>query len=253
MLRRLIFVAVLVALAAPGSAQFVAPGGTIPVVANLPGKNGTFWRSDVAILNVSGQDTTVQMLLYPEIRNGEPTFETKVSDPIPVPAGRQVVLTNIVQSKFGLLDKKGALMILSTDGKPLVLASRTYTSGENGSFGQDVSSVIVSDRAWVAGVENDSLFRTNIGIFWPWDQSVQFTVTVYDSQGNQAGEGTFTFSRSGLQQRGVDTLGVPDTLSSGWVVITCSDSQSLWYAYGTTVDQSTGDSVYRPAQGYQVK
>jgi len=253
MFRRYIFVLVLVTVAMPAAAQFVAPGGTIPVVANLPGKNGTFWRSDVSILNVSGADTTVQMMLYPEIRNGEATFETKTSDPMTIPAGQQLVLTNIVQSKFGLLDKKGSLMIFSTDGKPLVLASRTYTTGEAGSFGQDVSSVIVSDRAWVAGVENDGFFRTNIGIFWPWDQSVQFTIAVYDSKGNEVGSGAFAFSRSGLQQRGVDTLGVPDTLLSGWVVITCSDSQSLWYAYGTTVDQTTGDSVFRPAQGYQVK
>lgn len=252
MLRRLLFALVMAAVAAPASAQFVAPGGTIPVVANLPGKNGTFWRSDVSILNVSGQDTSVQMVLYPEIRNGEATFETKTSDPIPVPADQQVVLTNIVQSQFGLLDKKGALMIFSVDGKPLVLASRTYTNGEQGSFGQDVNSVLVSDRAWVSGVENDSLFRTNVGIFWPWDQSVQFTLTVYDSQGNQAGGGTFTFTQAGLQQRGVDTLGV-GTLPSGWIVITCSDSQAIWYAYGTTVDQSTGDSVYRAAQGYQIQ
>jgi len=253
MLRRLLLAAMLMTLTAPVGAQFVAPGGTIPVVANLPGKNNTFWRSDVSVLNVSGQDTKIQMMLYPEIRDGQPTFETKTSELMTVPAGQQLVLTNIVQSEFGLLDKKGALMIFSTDGKPLVLASRTYTTGQVGSYGQDVSSVIVSDRAWVAGIENDGFYRTNLGIFWPWDESVQFAVTVYDSQGNEAGSGTFTFSRSGLQQRGVDTFGVPDTLSSGWALITCSDSQSLWYAYGTTVDQSTGDSVYRPAQGYQIQ
>lgn len=253
MFRRLILVLVLITAAVPVSAQFVAPGGTIPAVANIPGHGSTFWRSDVSILNVSGEDTTVQMVLYPEIRDGEPTFETKTSDPIPLPAGQQLILTNIVQSKFGLLDKKGALMIFSIDGKPLVLSSRTYTSGENGSYGQDVSSVVVSDRAWVSGIENDSLFRTNVGIFWPWDQSVQFTVTVYDSQGHEAGSGTFNFSRSGLQQRGVDTLGVGKTLTEGWVLIRCSDSQSLWYAYATTIDWSTGDSVYRPARGYQVK
>ncbi|HHQ48868.1 MAG TPA: hypothetical protein ENK19_08315 [Acidobacteria bacterium] len=253
MLRRFAFVLVLVALATPSWAQFVAPGGTIPVVANLPGKNNTFWRSDVSILNVSGENTTVQMVLYPEIRNGQPTFETQTSDPIPVPAGQQVVLTNVVQSKFGLLDKKGALMIFSTDGKPVVLASRTYTTSDIGSYGQDVSSVVLTERAWIAGVENDSLYRTNVGIFWPWDSSAQFTLTVYDSQGEEAASGSFTFSRSGLIQRGLDTLGVPDNLLSGWIEITCSDATALWYAYGTTVDQSTGDSVFRPAQGHQPK
>ena len=61
-------------LAGPGWAQFVAPGGVIPVVANLPGLNDTFWRSDVSILNVTSQATSVVLRLYPEIRGGSPAF-----------------------------------------------------------------------------------------------------------------------------------------------------------------------------------
>ena len=49
-------------LAQPAAAQFLSPGGTIPVVANLPGVAGTYWRSDVTIANVSDTDTTVGLL-----------------------------------------------------------------------------------------------------------------------------------------------------------------------------------------------
>lgn len=251
MLRRLLLAVCLILVAAPSWAQFVAPGGTIPVVANLSGKKDTFWRSDVQILNLGDSSTSVVMQLYPEIVNGVPTFEAKVSDPITIAAGGQLVLTNVLQSKFGLINVKGALMIYSTDGTPLVLASRTYTNGQAGSYGQDVSSVLVDSSAWVAGVENDSAYRTNLGIFWPWDESVQFMVHVYTADGQLAGSGQITFSQAGLQQKGLDAFNV-GVLPAGYIVITCNEAQALWYAYGTTVDQASGDAVFRPARGYQI-
>ena len=251
MLRRSLLTVTLILLAAPSWAQFVAPGGTIPVVANLSGKKGTFWRSDVQILNPGDTPTSIVMQLYPEIVNGTPSFEPRVSDSIPIAAGGQLVLTNILQSKFGLINVKGALMIYSTDGTPLVLASRTYTNGPSGTYGQDVSSILVAGSAWVAGIENDSAYRTNLGIFWPWDEPVQFTVNIYTLDGQPAGSGQITFTEAGLQQMGLDAFGV-GVLPAGYIVITCSDAQVLWYAYGTTVDQQSGDAVYRPARGYQV-
>ncbi len=251
MLRRLLLAVGLIFLAVPSWAQFVAPGGTIPVIANLSGKKGTFWRSDVSVLNLGDSSTSIVMQLYPEIVNGAPSFEPKVSEPIAIAAGQQLVMTNIMQSKFGLINVKGALMIYSTDGTSLVIASRTYTNGSSGTYGQDVSSILVDGSAWVAGVEDDSLYRTNLGIFWPWDESVQFTVEVYSADGQLAGSGQIAFSQPGLQQKGLDAFNV-GFLPAGYIVITCSDSQALWYAYGTTVDQSSGDAVYRPARGHQI-
>ena len=43
-MRRLFVFSTLILLAsAPVSAQFVAPGGTIPAVANISGGSGSFW------------------------------------------------------------------------------------------------------------------------------------------------------------------------------------------------------------------
>ena len=65
-MRNVTFLALLVIiLASPAAAQFVAPGGAIPAVANIPGENNTFWRSDVSILNVSSAATSVQLFLFP--------------------------------------------------------------------------------------------------------------------------------------------------------------------------------------------
>lgn len=258
MVRRVLLGIVGLLVAGSVSAQFAAPGGTIPVVANIPGVN-SFWRSDVSILNVGGKDTTVQLILHPEIQDGQPTFQMKTTQPIPVPAGKQVMLSNIVQATFGLLNVKGALQIFSTDGTPLVIGSRTYTAGSEGSYGQDVTSVLVAGSAWVPGIEHDSVFRTNVGIFWPWNQPVQFTVEVFDNDGHKVSKGTkeaVTFSQAGLQQRGLTTFGVSQ-LPSGFIVITCSDSVTPWYAYATKVDgpankgaSGSNDGVYRPARSF---
>ena len=251
--RTFVMVLTVVLLAAvPATAQFVAPGGVVPVVANNAGQEGTYWRSDVNVLNVSGEDTRIQMQLFPNTGPGGGAYEPRTSDPIDIPAGQQRAFTNVVQSVFGMPETYGTLWIYSLDGKPLVITSRTYTPGGGGTYGQDVNSVLVAANAWIAGVEHDSLYRTNVGIFWPWSQSTQFTVEVFDATGQQVGSGTVTFVDAGLQQLSLDTFGVSG-LVSGWVKISASDAMSVWYAYGSTVDQKTGDAVYRVAQGHQLQ
>ena len=181
-------------------AQFVAPGGVIPVVANLQGQNDTYWRSDVSIINVSQADTTVVLEVFPEIVGGQPAFEATVSNPISIPAAGQLTLTNVLQTRFQLINTKGALWVRSTDGEPLVISSRTYTEEAGGTYGQDVDSVLVSHTAWASGLRHDGFYRSNVGIFWPWDlvagDSVSFEVTAFSSQGEAVGTTTMTFTAS---------------------------------------------------------
>jgi hypothetical protein len=238
-------------------AQFVAPGGVVPVVANLPGVNDTYWRSDVEIVNPGPNTAGVRLQLFPEIVGGEAAFEPIVSEEIHVPANGQLTLSNVVQSRFQQVNVKGALWVYSTDFSDLVVASRTYTTGDvGGTYGQDVNGIPVAAQAWAAGLRNDGFYRTNVGIFWPWDlpegESVDFQVTVFDGDGDQAGSGTVRFDRAGLKQISLSNLGV-DLLLDGFAVIACSDVQSLWYAYASRVDQVTGDAVFRIARGYQVE
>jgi hypothetical protein len=255
-MRKLAFVFLGCALCASvASAQFVAPGATIPVVANTPGVGDTYWRSDVSILNINPWDITVVMYLLPEIRNGEPTFEPIVTEPIAIPAMGQRTMPNVVQTEFGLVNRKGALSILSLDGSPITASSRVYTFGaEGGSYGQDVHSVLTARTAWAPGVRQDSLFRTNLGIFMPLDPvpgaATLFNVTIYDADGTVAGSGTVSFPGSGVIQKNVTAFGV-GTLVDGYAEITCADPSVAWYAYVSQVDQMTGDAVYRAARGRQ--
>ena len=74
-MRRITLLTVLTLLAvSSANAQFVAPGASIPVVANLPGLNATDWRTDVSVVNLGETETSIRLLLLPEIRNGVPGF-----------------------------------------------------------------------------------------------------------------------------------------------------------------------------------
>ena len=239
--------------ASPAAAQFVAPGGTVPAASgSVNGENGTVWRSDVSVLNLDSSPTSVVFVLFPEIRNNGPAFEIQQSDPISLDGNAQLTIPSILTSLFDERGKNGAISVFSTDGSPLVVASRTYTPGPTGgSFGLNVYGVLVADTAWIANVEQDGFFRTNVGIFSPIDpaegQSLTFVVTIHDADGVEVGSGSLVFDEAGLQQKNLDFFGVDDALLDGWVEIRCDDPTAIWYAYATVIDNLTGDSVYRAA------
>ena len=253
-MRKMLFLALTVILAAlPAAAQFVAPGGTVPAVSGtVNGENGTVWRSDVSVLNVGSAATSVVFVLFPEIRNSGPVFDVQQSEPMVIEGNSQITIANVVTGMFGERGKNGALSVFSTDGTPLVVASRTYTPGPSGgSFGLSVYGALVADTAWIANVEQDGFFRTNVGVFTPIDppesQSLIFTVSVFDADGLEVGSGSIAFEEAGLQQKNLDFFGVDDVLLDGWVEIRCSDPTAIWYGYATVIDNVTGDSVYRAA------
>jgi len=253
-MQRVIHLTLMVVIAASSaSAQFVAPGGTVPAASgSVNGENGTVWRSDVSVLNLNSSPTSVVFVLFPEIRNNGPVFEIQQSDPIPIDGNAQLTVRSILTSLFDERGKNGSISVFSTDGSPVVVASRTYTPGPTGgSFGLNVYGVLVADTAWIANVEHDGFFRTNVGIFTPVDppegQSLVFVVTIHDADGVEVGSGSLTFEEAGLQQKNLDFFGVDDALLDGWVEIRCNDPSAIWYAYATVIDNFTGDSVYRAA------
>lgn len=259
MRRGIVLIAMCLLWSLPAAAQFVAPGGAIPAVANIRGP-GVFWRSDVSILNLSSADTTVVLLLFPELTNAGPAFEPLVSDPIDIVGNGQITLPNVVTDIFGLRNAKGGLQVISGDGSPLVLASRTYTSAATGgSYGLNVYGLplIDTETAWLANVAEDSAYRTNVGIFLPIDppagNPLVFTVTVHDNEGAEVASGSVIFDQAGLRQESLEYFGVDQGLTDGWVEFRCSDPSYVWYAYATVIDNLTGDSVYRSAIGQQAQ
>ena len=253
-MRRITLLTVLSLMTVPfASAQFVAPGGSIPVVANLPGLNATDWRTDVSVVNLATTETTIRILLRPEIRDGEPVFEPVLTEPINIAAGAQHSMRNIVETVFGFTNTKGALSIFSENFYPLAISARIYTLGDNGgSFGQNVEGLLVANVAWTPGIAHDDFYRSNIGIYLPYPplpgEPVRFAITVFDDDGEEVGSGTITFNDAGLQQYSLSFFGV-EMLLDGYVEFDCLDPTVTFYAYASRVDQVSGDAVFRQARG----
>ena len=255
-MRRLTLLTVLTLFAvSPANAQFVAPGASIPVVANLPGLNATDWRTDISVVNLGETETSIRLLLLPEIKNGVPVFQPEITEPIIVAAGAQKTMRNVVETIFGFSNTKGALSIFSDDFAPLAVSARIYTLGDDGgSYGQNVEGLLVANQAWTPGITHDDFYRSNIGIYLPFDpapgQPVRFALTVFDKDGDEVGGGEILFRDAGMQQYNLSDFGV-ETLLDGYVEFDCLDPTATFYAYASRVDQVSGDAVFRQARGRQ--
>jgi hypothetical protein len=191
----------------------------------------------------------------PEIRNGEPEFEPMIIEPVNIAAGAQLTMRNIVETVFGLTNAKGALSIFSGDFAPLAISARIYTLGDDsGSYGQNVEGLRVANIAWTPGIAHDDFYRSNIGIFLPFEplpgEPVRFAITVFDDDGDEVGSGNIIFNDAGVQQHSLSVFGV-EMLLDGYVEFDCLDPTVTFYAYASRVDQVSGDAVFRQARGRQ--
>jgi hypothetical protein len=155
--------------------------GWVPVASHSVGVNGSQWRSDLALLNIDRYDGEVTVQLY--------TAEPLLLGPYHVPAGGQVVLTDVV----GLAGFTGsAALEVRFSGAQVLLASRTYTkSGEEtvgqsyasyGSYGP-CSGLAAGQSAWLPQLTENAAYRTNISLTNGYLFPASALVELYDGSG----------------------------------------------------------------------
>ena len=120
-----------VAVASPASAQFASPFHILPVVAKLQGEQGTDWRSDVSISNLSDAPATVGLNFLREKRANAFPEEPDVTLVLPAGATRQI--EDVLGTHFpGEGATKGALIVQTVDDSAdpamLAVSSRTYNA-----------------------------------------------------------------------------------------------------------------------------
>ncbi len=224
----------------------------LPVAGRVAGANNTLFRTDVRIVNRSTAHVPVKLEFYAtgEAGNNMPSASTSID----VANGEQVILDDLLQSKFGLESGIGAIVVRT--GNQLVLASRVYNDQRAvgaGTFGQFVPAFedtdsrssgtlpLLSNRpaAELAG------YRSNIGWFNLDEGAVRVTFHAISPSGTQLASQTLTVQGLAHQQASLaqlfPTLPVVDDLYVTFKV----DGGSL-FVYASVVDNVNGDAIFVP-------
>lgn len=209
---------------------------TIPAVGRAPGANGTFWRSDVTLFNPNASAMTLTL------RYGS-TDHTLV-----VGAHDTSVLQDVLLS-YGLTSGGGTLRVSWDEATGPVVTSRTYTSVESGgTYGQSIDPMAsLGAKLYVPGLRNDSAFRSNIGFVNGGRESETFTVLVLSQFGTELGRNTVTLGAGAQVQYSVSAL-FPNVNASAFTLAVEGDANAQLFAYGSMVDNASGDPVFFAAQ-----
>jgi len=238
------------------SAAVVQPLGAgfqllIPAAGSTPGLNGTFFRSDISIVNLAPHDQIVQLqwLPAPGISLPQPVLLTlKQSTGI-----RSANFVHDYMNQTGL----GAILVtaaLNSDGSGidqtgrLFVSSRIWTPqpGTNGTTSQDLPAIPASQLNTPAaaifsmgGADDPPSYRTNVGIvnLDPVHAQTFFIIHFVQDPANSI---TITLPPFSMQQVSVGTIVPGEQIQIQ--NITQSGKSNFWTAYGSTINNVTGDA-----------
>jgi hypothetical protein len=220
--------------------DFAANSVVVPVMANVAGMNGAYFKTRVSILNPTPFPYSIEVTLYGG--NGKENQQILSMAP-----GQVRNYNNFLQDLFSFTGA-GSVRFESQPASGgmedflFVLNSEVYWDTTNGNFGTAVPAYpygAANTEAYSLGVNIDSGSRTNIGCFNDNSESNNIEAAVFDSSGNLLD--TILLTVPPLSWRQV-SLTVP--VSGGYI---------RWrpglpaYCYAVIVDNHTNDGNFVPA------
>lgn len=230
-----------------------APQLLIPVAGSTPGANGTFFRSDIAIVNFAARDQIVKLQWLPQ------SGGTGSTSTITIPHASGIRSADFVVQ---YLNQSGLGSILVTgvqsDGvtpdlnAQLFVSMRVWTPepGTSGTTSQSLPAIPMSAVNTqiaalfaVGGADNPANYRVNVGIVNLDPTNAQtFQIALPTAVGPQLPAIQVTIAPMSMQQVGVGS-GLPATQQVLIQNVTAAATKSnSWIAYGSNVDNVTGDA-----------
>jgi hypothetical protein len=223
-----------------------------PVSVSNPGAAGSFFRTDVRIVNRSAGEAEVDIEYFRGANGGA---STDASQTVTVAANEQLVLNDYLQSLFGFNRAQGGVMI-SSDAA-LVVTSRVFDDqrasdgGTKGLFVDAVTMDAALQGGTVAFLQNQLAssgdgFRGSLGWFNPNATDATVTLSGWDTDGALLGSATVTATAMVQDQEAIDAIWSA-LAGYGDMYVTFAASQPI-FVYGTITDNVTNDGTYIPAK-----
>jgi hypothetical protein len=232
-----------------GTGSSLANWFILPAVTHSPGKKGTFWKTDVAIVNPHpSKDLKVYVWFRPKDQVNSDSGGHVI---INVPRGEQVILPDVVVNTFGVASGTGSMVLKTFDGTCFSISSRTYT-GSTRTYGMMEAGqkhvTIGALCSFISGIKNDSRFRTNVGVASATLKHISVLVGAFDNHGHLKGETIISIKPWSTMQIAVDTFA--EEFSDGYLVLSGLNSADdvKWVGYATTIDNVSGDSTFSAAR-----
>ncbi|HVT44414.1 MAG TPA: hypothetical protein VMT00_08485 [Thermoanaerobaculia bacterium] len=236
--RRFLLAAIVLIIAAPGSAQD-APGDAtistalVPVVASVHGKSGIEWRTDVAVRNDSGDDVTILLLL--QAAPGDRWMSTVL------PAGQSMTFVDVVWQLFGLREVISPLLVHTFAARSVTVGATIYPVEEGRVRSPEFIPISYATPAAgihiLPGLQMNDQYRTNIGLVNLNDEAVRFTMALQRIEGRHLAVSSFVIGAGGLVQVSLENLFPLITEGSDFSLVVETSAANA-YSYASVIDNS---------------
>lgn len=214
-------------------------------IAHAGGAGGSVWRSTLCVTNLSG--STANLTLVYRMASNSVT-RTHV-----LQSGRIKEWADVAVSLFNQsANTSGAIEI--TSDAPVTVVARTYNEAPDGTFGQgmpgnDDSETLASGQMGVLPqLKKTTAFRTNVGLMNHGSAACNVRIKLYSETGSQIGN-TIDTSVPAKQWKQINDVFAEAGVGQcqiGYATVEVRTAGGLIWAYGSVVDNGTGDPTTIP-------
>ncbi len=214
----------------------------VAAAAHVTGEFDSQWRTDLYLLNRSSVTATAEV----RYRGDDGTAETSMAVLEP---GAQLLLADVVSQLDA--DGGGSLQVFSD--QPVLVSSRTYNAGDDGTFGQFLDGISphatarAGQKVWLPQLQQNEWFRTNLGLVNSGDVEASVRIELFDGSGNRLATRNRTlapYQRVQLQQP-FSAIAGRDDLDAAHASLTVDAGEGV-IAYASVIDNATNDPTMVP-------
>jgi len=211
----------------------------IPCAASAEGDAGSVWRTDVTLLATGDEDVDAGLELSAGGRMG-----------VVIPSGTQLTLEDLV-AQLGGIEVTGSIRVEASGS--LLVASRTFNQGEEGTFGQFLAgerpgaALLPDQPIELIGLVESDAFRSNLGLVNDGDRRASLRVELRSGRGALLAERTQTLAAGTtlLVGKVFRKWAAGSEVEAGRITLELVDGERV-HAYASIVDNLTGDPTTVP-------